>query len=46
MLTTPNRASVVPYLTGGEGGMTMFERQPLTVTISLFPTPGAPWTAW
>jgi hypothetical protein len=27
----PNRTSVVPYLTGGVGGMTMFERRDLTV---------------
>lgn len=31
VLSAPNRTSLVPYLTGGVGGMTMFERQPLTV---------------
>lgn len=30
VLSAPNRTSVVPYLTGGVGGLTMFERQPLT----------------
>jgi hypothetical protein len=31
VLSAPNRTSLVPYLTGGVGGMTMFERQSLTV---------------
>jgi hypothetical protein len=31
VLSAPNRSSVVPYLTGGVGGMTMFERETLTV---------------
>ncbi len=31
VLSAPNRTSVVPYLTGGVGGMTMFERVPLAV---------------
>ena len=31
VLSAPNRTSVVPYLTGGVGGMTMFERETLTV---------------
>jgi hypothetical protein len=31
VLSAPNRTSVVPYLTGGVGGMTMFEREALTV---------------
>ena len=31
VISAPNRSSVVPYLTGGVGGLTMFERRPLTV---------------
>jgi Outer membrane protein beta-barrel domain len=31
VLSAPNRTSVVPYLTGGVGGLTMFEREVLTV---------------
>lgn len=31
VLSAPNRTSVVPYLTGGVGGLTMFERRVLTV---------------
>jgi hypothetical protein len=31
VLSAPNRTSVVPYLTGGVGGLTMFERRPLTI---------------
>lgn len=31
VLSAPNRTSVVPYLTGGVGGMTMFEREAVTV---------------
>ena len=31
VVSAPNRSSVVPYLTGGVGGLTMFERRTLTV---------------
>jgi hypothetical protein len=31
VISAPNRSSVVPYLTGGVGGLTMFERRPLIV---------------
>jgi len=31
VISAPNRSSVVPYLTGGVGGMTMFERRALVV---------------
>ena len=31
VISAPNRSSVVPYLTGGVGGLTMFERRALTV---------------
>ena len=31
VLSAPNRSSVLPYLTGGVGGLTMFERRTLTV---------------
>jgi hypothetical protein len=31
VLSAANRTSVVPYLTGGVGGLTMFERRSLTV---------------
>ena len=31
VISAPNRSSVVPYLTGGVGGMTMFERRTLVV---------------
>jgi hypothetical protein len=31
VVSAPNRTSVVPYLTGGVGGLTMFEREVLTV---------------
>ena len=31
VVSAPNRSSVVPYLTGGVGGLTMFERLTLTV---------------
>ena len=31
VLSAANRTSVVPYLTGGVGGLTMFERRTLTV---------------
>lgn len=34
VLSAPNRTSVVPYLTGGVGGMTIFERQTLAVNDS------------
>jgi len=31
VISAPNRSSVVPYITGGVGGLTMFERRPLIV---------------
>jgi hypothetical protein len=31
VVSAPNRTSVVPYLTGGVGGLTMFERRAVTV---------------
>ncbi len=31
VVSAPNRTSVVPYLTGGVGGLTLFERRVLTV---------------
>ena len=31
VISVPNRSSVVPYLTGGVGGQTLFERKVLTV---------------
>ena len=31
VVSAPQRSSVVPYLTGGVGGLTMFERRTLTV---------------
>jgi outer membrane protein with beta-barrel domain len=31
VISAPNRSSVVPYFTGGVGGMTMFERRTLVV---------------
>lgn len=31
VISAPNRTSLVPYLTGGVGGLTMFEREALTV---------------
>ena len=31
VVSAPNRSSVVPYLTGGVGGLTMFERRTLVV---------------
>ena len=31
VLSAPNRSSVVPYLTGGVGGLTLFDRDGLTV---------------
>jgi hypothetical protein len=31
VISAPNRSSVVPYLTGGVGGLTMFERRTLVV---------------
>ena len=31
VISAPNRSSVVPYLTGGVGGLTIFERRALTV---------------
>jgi hypothetical protein len=31
VVSAPNRSSLVPYLTGGVGGMTMFERRTLVV---------------
>lgn len=31
VISAPNRSSVVPYLTGGVGGLTMFERRAVTV---------------
>jgi len=34
VLSAPNRTSVVPYLTGGVGGMTMFERPALAIAES------------
>ena len=34
VVSAPNRTSVVPYLTGGVGGMTVFERTPLSVDDS------------
>jgi hypothetical protein len=33
-LSAANRTSLVPYLTGGVGGMTTFERQALTAEAS------------
>jgi len=38
VLSAPNRTSVVPYLTGGVGGMTMFEREPLIADAETFLT--------
>ena len=38
VLSAPNRTSVVPYLTGGVGGMTMFEREPLSTDAETFLT--------
>ena len=32
VISAPNRTSVVPYLTGGVGGLTMFERRTLPST--------------
>ena len=32
VISAPNRTSVVPYLTGGVGGLTMFERAGLTAS--------------
>ena len=32
VISAPNRTSVVPYLTGGVGGLTMFERTGLTAS--------------
>ena len=34
VISAPNRTSVVPYVTGGVGGLTMFERTGLTVDDS------------
>jgi len=34
VISAPNRSSVVPYLTGGVGGQTLFERKVLTVNDS------------
>ena len=34
VISAPNRTSVVPYVTGGVGGLTMFERTGLTVNDS------------
>ena len=34
VISAPNRSSVVPYLTGGVGGQTQFERRVLTVNDS------------
>ena len=31
VISAPNRSSVVPYLTGGVGGLTLFERRNLVV---------------
>lgn len=32
VVSAPTGTSVVPYVTGGIGGLTLFERQPLTIT--------------
>jgi Outer membrane protein beta-barrel domain len=34
VISAPNRSAVVPYLTGGVGGQTLFERKVLTVNDS------------